>query len=162
MQLVVRSRRTNDVPALLALLQRTHDEQSYPVRQEAVAAGWLAPAEELSAWVAVGGAAVLGHVALHPVHGASAALWSKVPGPQVVVSRFFTDGSERGTGLRLLDHAVSRAHRLGCTPVLEVWCESPALGWYVRRGWRSLGRTDQLWGDRPVLVAALVGPARWA
>lgn len=162
-QLVVRSRQAGDVPTLVGLLQRTHDEQRYPVRQEAVTAGWLAPADELAAWVAVDralpGATVLGHVALHPVHGESVALWSQVPGSPVVVSRLFTDGSRRGTGLRLLGVAVEEAHRLGRTPVLEVWCESPALDWYLRRGWRSLGVTDQVWGDQPVRVTALAEPA---
>ena len=148
------------MPALVALLQRTHDEQRYPVRQEAVTAAWLAPPDELAAWVAVCSDGVLGHVALHPVHGESAVLWSQVPGPLVVVSRLFTDGAARGTGVRLLDHAVRAAARLGRTPVLEVWRESSALGWYLRRGWRSLGVTPQVWGDQPVLVVALVGRDR--
>lgn len=154
----VRDRLAGDMPALVALLQRTHDEQRYPVRQEAVAAAWLAPTDELAAWVAVDGD-VLGHVALHPVHGESTVLWAQVPGRLVVVSRLFTDGSQRGTGAQLLDHAVGEAHRLGSTPVLEVWREGPALGWYLRRGWTSLGVCHQVWGDHPVLAEALVGPA---
>ncbi len=155
----VRSRREGDVPALVALLQRTHDEQGYPVRQEAVAALWLALPEELSSWVAVDGATVLGHVALHPVHGACASLWA-TQGEVAVVSRLFTDGSVPGTGSALLSTAVDRATSLGRSAVLEVWVQSPAYGWYLRRGWVDLGRVDQRWGDVPVVVAAVTAPGR--
>ncbi len=156
---MVRPRQAADVPALVRLLQRTHDEHRYPVRQEVVTPTWLAPTDELAAWVAVCSNHMRGHVALHPVHGGSVVLWSQVPGPLVVVSRLFTDGASRGTGILLLGRAVVRAHELGCTPVLEVWSDSPALGWYRRRGWQPLGATRQVWGDHHVLATALVGPA---
>ncbi len=155
----VRARRAGDLPSLLTLLQHTHDEQGYPVRQEAVAAPWLALPAELASWVAVDGATVLGHVALHPVHGACGPLWETL-GEVAVVSRLFTDGSVPGTGSALLSTAVERATSLGRTAVLEVWVLSPAYGWYLRRGWTELGRVDQRWGDVPVVVAALRAPGR--
>ncbi|CAB4909178.1 unannotated protein [freshwater metagenome] len=46
--------------------------------------------------------------------------------------------------------------------MLEVLASSPALGFYLRRGWRHVGEVGQRWGDVPVVVAVLVGPGTLA
>ena len=156
----VRPREPHDLPVLLALLQRTHDSEGYPVRRAAVSADWLADPVELGGWVGTDGGAVRGHVALHPAKGPALALWEQGAGTGAlaVVSRLFTDRAVRGTGSALLQHAVAQAGRRGRTAVLEVDVLSPALGFYLRRGWRDAGRCVQHWGHRTVDVAALLQP----
>jgi hypothetical protein len=75
-----------------------------------------------------------------------------------VVSRLLTDRTVPGAGTALLAHAVVQAGALGRTAVLEVDVLSPALGFYLRRGWRRVGSAVQQWGHRTVGVAALVQP----
>ena len=145
---------------LLALLQRTHEQEGYPVRAAAVSADWLADPAELGGWVATADRRVLGHVALHPPHGPAVPQWQAAAGTDAlaVVSRLFTDRSEKGTGSALLAYAVAEARARNRTAVLEVDVLSPALGFYLRRGWREAGRCVQQWGHRTVDVATLVQP----
>jgi len=161
---VVRTRRQHDLPALLALLQRTHEQAGYPVRASAVRSEWLASTAELHGAVAIAGERVVGHVALHPADGvdpAALGLWRQATGrtPEglAVVSRLFTDHSVPGAGTLLLAHAVSRAAELGRVAVLIVDPDSPARAFYRRRGWREVGTTRQQWGHRTV-DAVLVVP----
>jgi GNAT superfamily N-acetyltransferase len=167
----VRPRTADDLDVLLALLQRTHEQEGYPVRAEAVSAAWLTSADEpgwpsrpeLGGWVAVAGERVLGHVALHPAGGPCLPLGTAGAGRCVdelaVVSRLFTDRTVRGAGTALLAHAVAVAGLAGRRAVLEVDALSPAYGLYLRQGWRDAGRTPQQWGHRRVDSAALVAPS---
>ena len=145
---------------LLALLQRTHEQEGYPVRASAVSPDWLASPQELGGWVAHECDRVLGHVALHPERGPSLPLWQQAAGggALAVVSRLFTDRSVPGAGTALLTHAAAQARALGRVPVLEVDVLSPALPFYLRRGWRTVGTVVQQWGHRTVEAAALIGP----
>ena len=158
----VRERLPQDLPVLLALLQRTHEQEGYPVRAAAVAADWVAPAHELGGWVALDGDRVVGHVALLPAQGPCLPAWSAGTGRAAdglaVVSRFFTDRTVRGAGTALLAHAAQQATAQGRVPVLEVDLLSPAHAFYLRRGWREAGRAVQQWGHRTVDVAAMVAP----
>lgn len=159
---LVRDRCPADLPVLLTLLQRTHEQEGYPVRAAAVTADWLADPVELAGWVAADGDDVLGHVALLPARGPCLPAWCAGSGRDAdglaVVSRFFTDRTRRGTGTALLAHAAQAARRLGRVPVLEVDLLSPAHGFYLRRGWTEAGRAVQQWGHRTVDVAAMVAP----
>ena len=158
--IALRPRHPHDLPALLAVLQRTHEQEGYPVRAAAVSADWLADPDELGGFVAQAGDRPVGHVALHPPHGPCLPLWQQLGGADLaVVSRLFTDRSVAGAGTALLAHAVEQSARLGRTAVLEVDVLSPALGFYLRRGWRRAGSAVQQWGHRTVDVAALVQPA---
>lgn len=170
MGVAVRDRRDGDLDVLLALLQRTHEQEGYPVRAEAVSAAWLTSADkpgwpqqpELGGWVAVAGDRVLGHVALHPAGGPCLPLWTagadRTVDELAVVSRLFTDRTVRGAGTALIAHAVAAAGLRGRRAVLEVDARSPAYGLYLRQGWREAGRTPQQWGHRRVDSAALVAP----
>ena len=162
--LLVRDRRPIDLPVLLALLQRTHEQEGYPVRAAAVAADWLAAPGELAGAVAVHVGRVVGHVALHPgddpADASALPLWRQATGrgPEglAVVSRLVTDRSTPGTGTLLLRHAVERAASLGRTAVLLVDPVSPARGFYRRRGWREVGTAVQRWGHRTVDAVLMV------
>ena len=158
----IRDRAAGDLPGLLELLQRMHEQEGYPVRAAAVAAEWIAPAQELGGWVALDVDRVIGHVALLPAQGACLAAWSDGTGRGAdglaVVSRFFTDRTVRGAGTALLAHAAQQATVQGRVPVLEVDLLSPAYGFYLRRGWRQAWTAVQQWGHRTVDVAAMVAP----
>lgn len=170
MTVEVRGRTDQDLATLLAMLQRLHEQEGYPVRAEAVSAPWLTSADkpgvvaqpELAGWVAVDGARVVGHVALHPPAGPCLPLWvagtGRSEGEIVVVSRLFTDRSVRGAGTSLLGHALAEAAQRGRSAVLEVDALSPAYALYLRQGWREAGRAVQQWGHRTVDSAALIAP----
>lgn len=165
--LVLRARRDSDLPGLLVMLQRSHEQVGYPVRASAVSAEWLAVPDELLGAVAEADGRVVGHVALHPAPPPDAdaadsatAQWGRAvgaPGARLaVVSRLVTDGSTPGAGSALLQHAMSTARELGRVPVLLVDPESPARGFYGRRGWREIGTARQQWGLRTVDAVLMV------
>ena len=164
---VVRERRPDDLPALLALLGRTHEEDGYPVRAAAVSPAWLAPPGELFSAVALAEERVVGHVALHPAQGPpddpATAGWQRAtgrpPGELAVVSRLFTDRSAPGAGTLLLARAVHRAAERGRTAVLLVDPVSAARGFYRRRGWAEVGTARQQWGHRTVDAVLMVPTA---
>lgn len=148
---------------LLTVLKRVHEAEGYPVRAAAVSAAWLADPVELGGWVAQSGDRPVGHVALHPAKGPCLPAWTSGagcgPDGLAVVSRLFTDRTVAGSGTALLGHAVAQAAARGRTAVLETDVLSPALGFYLRRGWRQVGTAVQQWGHRTVDVAALVEPS---
>ncbi|GGF98936.1 hypothetical protein GCM10007304_11080 [Rhodococcoides trifolii] len=166
----VRPRLDGDMPALLRILQRSHELFGYPVRATVVRADWLAVSDELGAWVAEHDGAVVGHIALHPTatpgHDAgedeASAQWQRATGVTAdrlaVVSRFVTDGSVRGSGTLLLDQAVKAAGEAGRVPVLLVEPNGDALGFYRRRGWREIGTAVQQWGEHRVEAVLMVAP----
>ena len=156
--MLVRPRHPDDLPALVAVLERTHREVGYPVRATNVRAGWLAEERELGAWVAEQDGRPVGHVALHPPSGAPAELWRSATGRDdgglAVVSRLLSDA--RGAGSALLARAETEAAGRGRVPVLEVEVSSAARPFYLRRGWTQVGEVDQRWGEHDVRVAVLV------
>lgn len=172
MEIGVRPRRDGDLTELLPILQRSHEQQGYPVRRTAVRVDWLAPANEIAAWVAEHDNTVVGHIALHPTavpgHDAgeddASAQWQRATGVSAdrlaVVSRFVTDRSVPGSGTTLLTHAVRIAHDTGRVPVLLVEPKSAARGFYLRRGWREIGTSAQQWGEYRVDAVLMVAPVR--
>ncbi len=158
--MTVRPRRPQDLPALLPVLQRRHEQQGYPVRPEAVSPWWLADPTELGSWVAVDAERVVGHVALHPAGGAPLTLWEQATGRGAsglaVVTRLFTDGSAPGSGRRLLERACAEAGSRDLVPVLQVDPDSGARAFYRRLGWREVGTARQQWGHRTVDAVACV------
>jgi predicted N-acetyltransferase YhbS len=168
--LVVRARTADDLPALLAILARSHERHGYPRRREVVRADWLATADELVGLVAASSGRVVGHVALHPAaigpdddagEVQATAQWSRatgVPGERLaVVSRLVTDGSVHGAGRALMAAAVRAAAEAERTPVLLVDPVADARTFYQRLGWREVGSARQHWGEHQV-DAVLVVP----
>ena len=88
---------------------------------------WLEAPDVLAAWVATGGGAVLGHVALSsvPPDIRAAHRWRELtghaPGALGCVSRLFVRPRSRrtGVGTALLSRATSEIHARGRLPVLE-------------------------------------------
>ncbi|KZF08859.1 MULTISPECIES: GNAT family N-acetyltransferase [unclassified Rhodococcus (in: high G+C Gram-positive bacteria)] len=168
----VRPRRHGDLTTLLPILQRAHELHRYPVRAAAVRADWLAPPNELAAWVAESDDAVVGHVALHstaapgtdPGADDASAQWRRATGVAAdrlaVVSRLVTDGSVPGSGTTLLAHAIDAARDAGRVAVLLVEPSSAALGFYRRRGWQQIGTSAQQWGEYRVDAVLMVAPSR--
>lgn len=160
------------MPALVQILQRSHEQYGYPVRASVVRADWLAPAEELGAWVGEHDGRVIGHVALHPapVPGRDAesddalAQWQRATGASAdrlaVVSRLVTDGSVPGGGTALFRRAVAAAAEMDRVPVLLVEPRSAAVGFYERRGWRRIGTSAQQWGEHRVDAVLMVAAGR--
>lgn len=164
---VVRPRKPDDLPPLVSLLQRTHDQEGYPVRAKAVSADWLASPGALLGAVAVDGDRVVGHVALLPAEGAEAGalrLWREATGRPAhglaIVSRLFTDRTVPGAGTALLGHAVERAAELDRVAVLLVDPAVPARAFYGRRGWREVGSARQQWGHRTVDAVLMVADGK--
>ena len=164
MPLQLRPRRPDDLPVLLALLQRTHEQEGYPVRAQAVSSWWLAPADELWSAVALDGDRVVGHVALHPPEPDGLPAWQTATGRGsdglMAVSRLFTDRTVPGAGGALLDAALRHAAEAGREAVLLVDPDSPARGFYRRRGWREVGVAVQTWGHRTVGAVLMCRAAR--
>lgn len=157
---MLRPRRPDDLPALLALLQRTHEQDGYPVRQEAVSGWWLASDDELWSAVAEQDGRVVGHVALHPPDPGALPLWREATGRDAeglaMVSRLFTDRTVPGAGTALLTHAVEQARADGRVPVLQVDPDGAASAFYLRRGWQRVGTARQQWGHRTVDAVVMV------
>ena len=166
--LTMRPRQDADLPALLVILRRSHELYGYPVRASVVRADWLALPTELAGAVALHEGRVVGHVALHPAAGpgddegerTAAQRWSAATGEPrerlAVVSRLVTDGSVRGAGRALLEHAVRTAAALGRVPVLLVDPDAAARGSYLRHGWREVGTARQQWGEHSVDAVLMV------
>ncbi|MCO7218931.1 GNAT family N-acetyltransferase [Klenkia sp. PcliD-1-E] len=165
-EIVVRPRVPADLPVLVAILRRSHDEHRYPVRASVVRADWLAVPTELFSAVAERDGRVVGHVALHPAviddEGERLAVrgWSAATGIRreglAVVSRLVTDGTVRGAGLALLGAAVAAARAMHREPVLLVDPTAAARGFYLRHGWREVGTARQHWGEHGVDAVLMV------
>ncbi|WP_298803328.1 GNAT family N-acetyltransferase [uncultured Pseudokineococcus sp.] len=151
---VVRERTDGDVGAAAGVLAGVHAADGYPSRWPADPEGWLRPDGARGAWVAVEGAALLGHVLLV----------DRAPGrglptdAALEVVRLFVDPAARGRGLAaaLLAAALGRAEELGLDVDLQVVAASPAVRAYERLGWRAVRRHLASWteadGTRPEVV----------
>jgi len=111
MDLRVRPRRPEDLPALGEILRRDHPRSRYPYVLPDDPAAWVAETGDLAAFVATDAAGdVVGHVAVEAAprvdHGTGPALqeaWSRAAGrpPQecAVVSRLFVSADHRRAGV---------------------------------------------------------------
>lgn len=152
--LVIRERQDNDLPALTALIARQQAQTQYPytwpfprpIEQ------FLKRPTELHSWVAQLGAQVVGHIAITSVDddelGRS---WAAAHNARLdelrCVSVFFTDLriAGHGAGSRLLQQATECALAEGY-PVLDVVAahEGPT-NLYLHRGWQIIETTQAPW-----------------
>ena len=176
--MIVRERRADDLPALVAALRAVHERDGYPVRWQADPAGWLTPDGLRAAWVAEqpGTDRPLGHAALAAVdaRGPATAGWAQATGRPAerlsCLTRLFVCLGSRGTGVgvALLDAAVAHARGEGRTAVLEVSpADGPALALYRRHGWRDAGPGPPSWwvpggGASVLLVAPDAAQTSWS
>ncbi len=140
-----------DLPALAAIVERTHELRNYPQALPDDPAGWLtgaqAPSPFSTSSVAVRGGAVVGHVATATATGDRAAkTWSEalgIPAERLsVVKRLVVDPAHEGAGIGrlLLATAVAASHERGLWPVLDTVDQpSRAVRLYERAGWRPVG-----------------------
>ena len=144
---MIRPRRSEDLEPCVAVLRDVHDADGYPMVWPADPASWLAGWDNLGAWVAEEGDAILGHVALSRIDRArSGSPWREALAVPVerraVVSRFFVSTRARGRGIggALMARAEEHAAARGLHLVLDVATHNgEAIGFYERRGWRRVG-----------------------
>ncbi|MFJ5231055.1 GNAT family N-acetyltransferase [Kitasatospora sp. NPDC088391] len=165
---VLRPREPGDLPGCVAALRAVHAADGYPRNWPADPAGWLAPADQLTALVAVLDGEAVGHVALTRGTGrdVAAARWAESAGRDATeaaeVGRLFVAPAARGRGLgaRLLAAAGTAAHAHGLHPVLCVQDgDRAALALYRRSGWTDTGTLRDTWPDGPVTLRCFAGPS---
>jgi GNAT superfamily N-acetyltransferase len=169
--IVIRPRRTGDLPGLAALLADQQPASRYPFRWPLpfpVEEFLVRPTEE-RAWVGEIDGALAGHVAVTRPNGEIAdAFTSAWPGTAVAeVSVLFTGTAFRGTGVggRLLDTAVAEIRGSGRTPALDVLpTHSVAVGFYLHRGWVEIGRLRPAWlpADEADVALMVLPPGPYA
>lgn len=146
---MIRSRRADDLVDLVAVATRVHDVDGYPIHvPDGDLATFLTRPTPTTAWVAVHGSAIVGHVALHETTAPAVMDLVEAIGsdrPPVYVARLLVDPGARrlGIGRRLLDHACRAAVAAERTPFLDVVDTpraAPAIALYRHDGWDEVGR----------------------
>jgi ribosomal protein S18 acetylase RimI-like enzyme len=149
-RVLIRPRRSEDVPHLVTLLREVHERDGFPSRCPQQPEAWIAPGGGSAAWVAVDRAKgeVVGHCAIVPVdpERSTSAVWEHAAGLPAArlscLTKLFVGCSSRGNGAgtTLLHAALAHTRAAGQRPVLEVSsADQPAVGLYRRTGWREAG-----------------------
>jgi len=125
--MVIRERRTADLPGCVTGLRAVHEADGYPLQWPSDPAEWLSPSGLAQAWIAaLPGIGLAGHVAV-------------VADPSAELSRLFVvpTARRRGVAEALVTRAVSWARENGLRLVLEVVDEgrSSAIAFYESHGW---------------------------
>jgi len=164
----VRPRRRSDIEACLELARLVKRLDGYPPRGPVDVEHFMAPPQQLAAWVAGADSRVVGHVALHDT-GAEETMalatrhTGRSPESVVLVARLLVGPAARrgGVGRALLDAAVDGAHARGRQPVLDVATSFVgAVHLYEACGWQRAGEVTLEIGDEPSLRCCVyVGPA---
>jgi GNAT superfamily N-acetyltransferase len=141
----------------MARAVRAHD--NYPPRGEIDIDWFLAPPEQLAAWVAEEDSSVVGHVAIHSAADYSTTRLAShhLGRPQSdlgLVSRLFVDPACRGSGVgqTLLARATAASVERGLHPVLDVATHlTGAVALYESVGWERAGEVVlDAWDGQPV------------
>jgi len=164
----IRPRRPSDVDALLEMAHLVKELDGYPPRGPLDRSSFVAPPQEVAAWVAEDGGMVVGHVALHtrgaPVTMSLVSRHARTePDELAVVARVLVCPTARRVGVAhaLLVVAVTDAHRRGLLPILEVATHlRGAVALYESCGWDRAGEVTIEVPDEPDLQCYVyVGPA---
>jgi len=165
----IRERRESDLALCLEMAWVIKARDGYPPVGPLDIENFLAPAEQLAAWVAEADSTIVGHIALHAGSDyATTRLAAEYLGrPQSdlgLIARFFVDPGHRrsGVGRALLAQATIASAERGLHPVLDVATElTPAIALYESLGWRRAGRVVlEVWDEPPVAMDVYVAPAR--
>lgn len=144
----IRPRTINDVEACAAMLSTIWDRDRYPIYLPDDVTAFVAPGDELGAWVAADtDDSVVGHVALHsrasePVMDVVVQQLGCREEDVAVVARLMVAPSARraGIALALLTHAARAATQLQRMPILDVAAHyHAAVALYEGAGWRRIG-----------------------
>ena len=164
----VRPRLDTDLERCLEVARAVYDVDGYPPRGPIDVSVFLAPAQQLAAWVAEIDGDVVGHAALHDtgaaVTTAQAARYIGCDtGELALVARVFVHPSVRRTGAarQLLETAASDARRRGRRPILDVAVQlTGATKLYESAGWEHAGTvTIEIPGAPDLSCHVYVGPA---
>ena len=166
--MLIRPRCDSDAEALEAIAYRTHELDGYPKYMPQDLRSFIVDTGALGAWVAVDGARVVGHVALHRssvaevMETALSVTGLTVDGIAVVARMLVDPGARRqGIGRALLEKATDEAARLGRRAVLDVVDDHrAALALYDDCGWTRVGQVDwELQDGMPFREFVYVAPA---
>jgi GNAT superfamily N-acetyltransferase len=167
----IRARHPSDVDACLQMAHHVKRLDGYPPRGP-VDERFMAPPQELAAWVAEIDATVVGHVALHSTGASDTVVMAahhtgRTPEELAVVARVLVSPAarRRGVARALLGTAVESAHERGRQPILDVAEHlSAAIRLYETSGWERAGEVIIPCGDEPSLPCYVYigpdGPAR--
>lgn len=170
MDFSIRRRTEDDVALLVAVLERVHRAEGYPLIMPADPLGWITGQRTTEAWVADrAGERAVAHVALATAEGDHAeALWVEASGNRsdeiAVVKRLFVDpaAQRHGIGRALLHAGISAAHSRGLRPVLDVdSANKVAAGMYERAGFSWVGAIEMPWltTERRFVADCYLGPS---
>jgi GNAT superfamily N-acetyltransferase len=165
----IRQRREDDLGDLVDVAARVHQVDDYPMfLPDGDLVRFLTRPTPIVAWVAVRGARIVGHVALHDTTSRPVMELVEDRAPTstaAYVARQLVDPSSRGRGVgrRLLEHARRAAVEKGRSPFLDV-VDTPtaaaAISLYRHAGWEEIGRVRfELVGEE---VDELVFRGSWA
>jgi GNAT superfamily N-acetyltransferase len=163
----VRARVPGDLDPCLALIRAVKALDDYPPRGPIDVDHFLAPPQELAAWVAVVDGAVVGHVALHDTGFdvtmvCAARHAGRPPSELALVARLVVGPAARrgGVARALLDTAAADAHDRGRRPVLDVATQlHAAVALYESRRWERAGEVMIAVDGEPSLPCYVyVGP----
>jgi GNAT superfamily N-acetyltransferase len=144
----IRFREDTDVDRCLDVARAVHTRDGYPPRGPVDVDTFLAPSQELAAWVAERHSEIVGHAALHRAGAAlvTVACATRHLGCSAddlaVVARVLVHPNARRTGVAraLLDQAVGGAHARGLRPILDVATHfDAAIALYEQAGWKRVG-----------------------
>lgn len=160
-------RRGDDLEALGAMAGRVHEVDGYPMHLPGGdVIRFMTHPEPVTAWVAVEGDRIVGHVALNPSTSVPVMqLVDELDVRAVYVARLLVDQEFRrcGVGARLLEHARCEAVVGGFVPFLDV-VDIPraaaAIGLYRNEGWQEVGRVSFELVGNAVEEIVFRGPGR--
>jgi GNAT superfamily N-acetyltransferase len=145
-EVVVRRRVDADITHCVAIAELVHERDGYPIYLPTDLEQFIVSRDALAAWVAVDGASIVGHVALHPTSMPQVMTCARDflgAGVEIgVVARLFVAPScrRRGVAQRLLATAAAEARARGLAPILDVVTTLVnAIALYDRAGWVCAG-----------------------
>lgn len=162
----VREKQKADAEACIALLVGVHNADGYPCYLPDDLRNFLAPPNEVQAWVAEEDGAVIGHVALHdaavdPTLEAAQRATGLPSERLAVVARLLVSPTarRRGIGARLLLHATAHAWSHNQRAVLDVTQDALApIALYESAGWVRAESLALHFDDKSLLLWVYVSP----
>ena len=167
--MLIRERTEADFAPCIDLALAVKAQDDYPPRGPIDADWFLAPTEQLAAWVAEDESSVVGHVALHSAADyASTRLASTYLGCALsslgVIARLFVAPGHRGSGVgqALLARATASAVERGLQPVLDVATNlDGAIHLYESVGWHRVGEvTLSVWDELPISLYVYIAATK--
>lgn len=138
--MIVRERRADDLAACIDVLRDVHEHDAFPLTWPSDPAAWLTPYDFLTAWVALLGGAIVGHLALSAEDERGK--------PEAELKRLFVAPAARGSGVArgLIRVALAECERLERRPMLQVRDgERRAIALYERTGWKRVDSYRLSW-----------------